>query len=258
MKNLLYLLLVLSNSMFAQFKAKETYTVYINYPDHSIRANVSNTGKKVEAKQTLTYNWYASNKVLQTKGGYEGKILDGPYTSFYLSNNLKEKGTFKMGLKDGEWISWYENGKINEITNWKKGVKNGVSKTFDKDDQLTCESCYRNNELHGTLVNYENGKVISEIKYKKGKEILPKQKKEKKEKVIIIPEKELKDLKPKKTFKEKLNSIFKKKEETEKKQPVPSEQKPKRTIKEKFASVFKKKKTTEPVITNEPKVAKKA
>jgi len=101
MKNLFYLLLVLTNTMFAQYKPKETYTVYINYPDYSIRANVSNTDKKVEAKETLTYSWYASNKMLQTKGGYEGKILDGPYISFYLSGNLKEKGTFKMGLKNG-------------------------------------------------------------------------------------------------------------------------------------------------------------
>lgn len=73
----LLLLLLCSNVVFGQMKPKETYTIYVNYPDYSIKATVSNTVKKIDVKESLLYYWYSSNKILETKGGYEGKILDG-------------------------------------------------------------------------------------------------------------------------------------------------------------------------------------
>src|SRR3954463_14354625 len=84
----------------AQDRQKGSYTVYLNNATGSIKAEVVFENKKVKAKEELTYSWYASNKIFETRGGYDGRMLDGPYTSYYLSDNLKEKGVFKNGVKD--------------------------------------------------------------------------------------------------------------------------------------------------------------
>ena len=116
------ILLIIAHPGFAQLlKQTDSYTVYINYPDYTVKTCVSNNPGKFRANEQLTYHWYASNRIMQTKGAYDGKLIDGLYTSFFLSNNLKEKGTFKNGLKNGKWISWYNSGKIDEITNWSYG-----------------------------------------------------------------------------------------------------------------------------------------
>jgi len=211
MRRLIFLLLILTNSLFAQKKAKDTYTIYVNYPDYTIKANVFNEPKKLVAKDTLNYFWYSSNKILQTQAGFDGKLLHGSYTSFYLSNNLKEKGGFKNGLKDGVWYSWFENGKVKETISWKKGVRSGAYKKFDeKGNQLLAQS-YKNGKLTGNSIEYADNKVVSTKKYKKGIEVIVKPKKKKS---VETPETKA-DIKEKKSFKDKLKSVFKKKEETD-------------------------------------------
>lgn len=225
MKRFVLLILLLPISIFAQQKQKPTFPVYINYPDYTVKADVFFEAKKISVKENLTYYWYSSNKIIETKGGYDGKILNGSYTSFYLSKNLKEKGSFKDGLKTSTWTSWNIDGKINEITTWNKGVKNGVYKKYNEFGELIKEYGFKNGELDGYKIDYEKGKVISKKKYQKGIEILPKEKKQKKssatdkkEKKSIFKKKEPQDYKvdanakPKKTVKERWNSLFKKKE----------------------------------------------
>jgi len=172
MKNSLLFLLLFTNNVNAQVQPQKTATVYLNYPDYSVKMNVLNISKKLEAKGHLTYYWYSSNRIMETQGGYDGKVLDGSYTSFYLSNNLKEKGTFKNGLKNGEWTTWFENGKIHEITSWKRGLKNGVTKTFNNNGELIKETGFKYNQLNGCMVNYDHGKVIDKKIFKKGVEVL--------------------------------------------------------------------------------------
>lgn len=213
MKKLLFLILLISNTLFAQMKQKESSTVYLNYPDYTIKTDILAGKKKIATKENLTYYWFASNKVMETKGGYDGKILSGAYTSFYLSSNLKEKGVFKNGLKNGEWITWYENGKISEIITWRKGVKFGRYMNSDNNGNLLSEACYKNDKLNGSQTNYKDGKIIEKKKYKNGVEIIKKTKETKANDAISE--------KPKNRFqavKEKIKSIFKKKEEKGKNQ----------------------------------------
>lgn len=171
-KIILLLFLVCCNTGFAQLlKQKDRYTVYVNYPDYSVKATVSNSTGRFPVNESLTYYWYSANKILQTKGDYDGKVVDGPYISFYLSNSLKEKGEFKRGLKHGKWISWYENGRINEITNWKNGMKYGVYKKFNADDSPEVMYRYKQDKLHGQQVFYKEGKPDSVRKFKYGVEV---------------------------------------------------------------------------------------
>jgi hypothetical protein len=254
----LILLLLFSNAVFGQMKPKETYTVYVNYPDYSIKATVSNKVKNIDVDESLLYYWYSSNKIIETKGGYDGKILNGSYTSFYLSSNLKEKGQFKKGIKNGEWITWFEGGKIHEISTWKKGVKSGIYKTFDDKGNKITEADYKNNKLNGCQTEYKDGKVISEKRFKNGLEIIPKEKKDvdkksdsekPKEGIKEADSKGNGNQKVKKTFKEKLKSIFKKKDKKststnttkEKPKSIPPDTKTKKTFKEKVKTLFKKK-----------------
>jgi len=232
MKHLILLTLLFSNVCFAQQKQKPTYPVYINYPDYTVKAEVFSEQKKMSVNENLTYFWYSSNKIIETKGGYDGKVLNGLYTSFYLSKNLKEKGTFKNGLKTSIWTCWNEDGKMNEITTWKKGVKCGRYKKYNNAGDLVSESSYKNGTLNGYKIDYEKGKVISKKKYKNDLEVIPKEKKQKVDSTTQAT-----------SAKKEKKSIFKKKDKETTPKVAPTD-KPKKTLKERWNSLFKKKEKT--------------
>lgn len=178
MKNIFFLFFLIAASASSQVKLKSTYPVYINYPAYTIKANVLNSSEKIGVKESLTYYWYASNKIMNTQGGYDGKILMGPYTSFYLSGNLKEKGKFKKGVKNGEWITWFENGKINQIQNWRCGVQTGVDETFNEAGELTLRQHYKRGKLIGKEITFEKDTISNLRTYKNGKKIIKREKKQ--------------------------------------------------------------------------------
>jgi antitoxin component YwqK of YwqJK toxin-antitoxin module len=162
---------VLANS---QSISKKYTTVNINEKDGYIRIMVSNKDYKIKPNETYTYYWYAYNNVMSTKGGYDGKLLQGVYSEFYATNNLKEKGQFKKGLKYGEWISWFDNGKIREISHWRNSLKNGNRKVFNENGELTLEENYSDDVFNGEVMQYNAGKMVSQKFYKHGAEYEPK------------------------------------------------------------------------------------
>ena len=221
MNRLFLFLLIISNSIFAQQKERDTYTVYINYPNYTVKANIYSELKKMSVKDTLVYYWYSSNKIMQTQGGFDGKLFHGTYTSFYLSNNLMEKGGFRNGLKTGLWNNWFENGKIKESMEWKNGLRNGGFKQFDENGNLLISTNYKKGKLNGEYIQYSGNKSISDRKYKNGKEV-----------IVVVKDKKTalikEDPKEKKTFKNKIRSVFRKKEKEESvaKTAEPAEVKP--------------------------------
>lgn len=195
---------IIATFSYGQSGVKSTYMAYVNYPDYSVKVEVNSLAStKIHAKEELEYYWYASNKIFKTKGGYDGKILSGNYTSFYLSNNLKEKGSFKGGLKNGVWISWFENGMMHEKMSWKKGLARGEYRRFNDKGELLLKANYRNGKLNGNQTTYENGKVLKKSKYKHGVEVIKK-------------EKAVKEKKAKKSLKEKFQFLLKRKPVKEK------------------------------------------
>ena len=229
MKNSLLFLLLLTNGLFAQMKPAKRYAIYVNHPDYTVKTNVLNSNKNIKPKANLIYYWYSSNKIMETQGGFDGKVLDGTYTVFYLSNNLKERGCFKNGLKHGEWITWFEDGRIHEVRIWKRGVLNGECKTYNEKGELIRIWNVRNNQLHGYEAIFENGKIVTDHCYKNGK---------------ILPEKSKENTKP--GFTEKIKSIFKKSDSSEKKTDTGSEEKSKKTK-------SKKSKKEKSPVTGKPK-----
>jgi hypothetical protein len=106
---------------------QKRYFIYLNDVEKkvSIKATVLNKAIPVKADPGATYYWYSMNKILGTQGGYEGKLLDGQYDSFYYNNNLKEQGFYKKGLPNGAWKKWDSTGTLSEITLWHRGYKEG-------------------------------------------------------------------------------------------------------------------------------------
>ena len=156
---------------YAQFsRTKNTYVVNVSAPGQLIRAEVLDEKSNIKPKERLRYFWYGSNKITETQGGYDGKLLHGQYTAFYFSNNLREKGEIRNGLKSNQWMFWYENGNVKEITTWKKGLQHGPYKTFDETGKKTLEAKFRRGMLHGHVIKYEDGKMISDQYYINDKE----------------------------------------------------------------------------------------
>lgn len=174
MKNIKYIKKLLNGFLFViyfsalgQNTNTKTTTVYINYPDYEVKAKIKTKETPIHIKDTISYFWYKSNRILKTQGGYEGKLLHGPYTSFYLNGNLKEQGQFKNGVKNGKWISWFDNGMYKGETIWCMGLKHGLCKEFNNKGNLVRVSNYKRGMLHGKMYELLDSKIISEKKYKR-------------------------------------------------------------------------------------------
>lgn len=182
---------------------KKTNSMVINLPAETINFETLRYGSDFEAKKEKTYLWFKSGKIMETEGGYEGKLLNGKYTSFYQSKALKEKGQVKKGLRHGEWRGWHPNGMLKEIVHWKRGQKHGLFQSYDESGDMMVQSKYKKGKLHGKSIigvkgnsnvrMYKNGiEVVQEkkgasakhkkpAKVKPAREKKPKDKKEKKD-----------------------------------------------------------------------------
>ncbi len=149
-------------------KKTNTFTVYINFENHSVRANVLYEAGKIKSKMGHIYYWYANNDIKKTDGGFDGKLLHGEYKSFYRNMNLKEQGSFSYGLKDGAWKSWYEDGKIHELGNYKKGKEQGEQAIYDAQGNIVSKTNFKKGIKQGKTISYQNGKVDTIVNYKKG------------------------------------------------------------------------------------------
>ncbi|WP_317897807.1 toxin-antitoxin system YwqK family antitoxin [Aurantibacillus circumpalustris] len=194
------------------------FNITINFDDYTVKTQMLSHAKDISVNNDRTYMWYAAQKIIETKGGYDGKLIHGTYRSFFLNNQLKEQGQIKYGLRNQEWKYWYADGKLKEVINWKKGVKKGSYYLYNDYGQLMAKGKFKEDKLNGWFYTYgPNGKFVDKKKYKKGDEVQTK-------------------VKTKKRFKLKLN-FFKKKK---KKEVI--EEKPKEDKKPFFKRLFRKEK----------------
>lgn len=259
---ILSLILLLAFSVCAQRFVEpdkmKAFNITVNYPDYTVKTQMLKEPKQFKPDVDLTYHWYTSQKIMETKGGYDGKLLHGTYRSFYLNDQLFESGEFKYGVKSGEWKNWYPDGKLKEITNWKKGRKNGSYMLYSDYGKLMAKGTFKDDLLTGTFTTYDNnGNLTSKRKYKKGREIIKtekvkkeKTKKEKKKRDdALAPPKEKKGLFGKKkgsteTAEAKPNEETKAKPDQrnhKNKATEPSTGKEKKSFGDKLKSLFRKK-----------------
>jgi antitoxin component YwqK of YwqJK toxin-antitoxin module len=155
---------------------KKYYEININSSDGYTKAIVASKKIRIKPNENYTYYWYSYNKIISTKGGYDGSLLHGDYVCFYANNNLREKGSFKKGLKKGKWMSWYENGKIKEIAYWSNSLRCGERKLYDESGNIILIENYKNDKFNGAVIQYQSGKITTIKYYKNGVEYFPKTK----------------------------------------------------------------------------------
>lgn len=164
------LTLFIVGSSFSQDIIPKTYTINFDRKDSCVKAEIYYENPKIRAKQGRFYHWYTKDAFNSTEGGFSGKLLHGQYSCFYGNKNLKEKGVYENGLRKGTWIRWHSNGVIAEISNWSSGLKDGVFQLFSVTGVKILEASYKNGKLHGKVTAWNEGKVITEKKYRNGKE----------------------------------------------------------------------------------------
>lgn len=213
----------------------KSFNITVNYPDYTVKTQMLKDPKKIKLDPDLSYHWYISQKIMETKGGFDGKLLHGYYKSFYLTDQLFESGEFYYGVKSGEWKNWYPDGKLKEITNWKNGRKNGKYILYSDLGVLMATGEFEKDELTGEFKTYDNfGKESSVRKYKNGKEIIKKEKVEKVKKEKKSKEKTENSTEPKKEKKKLFGNKKKSPKEKE-------EQKPEDSVKKGKKPLFKRK-----------------
>ena len=116
----------------------------------------------------LTYSWYAQDTILQTRGGYDGFVLNGAYAVFYPNKNLKEEGNFVYGLKVGEWKIWYPDGKLKSVFTWKNGKRQGKFVIYDEKAVVIQSGSYKNDLMEGSILETTPDNKTEIKKYKKG------------------------------------------------------------------------------------------
>lgn len=223
------------------------------------------------------YFWYRAQHVISTQGESSGVLLHGAFEAFYENKQLSEKGYFKKGLKNGEWLYWRNDGTLITTEKWSNGDLK-VLKRYTTDGQLSTTTKFkfgkvysefgdsvsvisRNGKrekrtiyedgrvvksetlscgrLHGTVKEYEDGKLLTKTRYKKG-EPVTKRAKEPSESNAPTEEKEKKTLKERLKRKEKSEKEPKEKKskeerpekiKTPKEPKTPKEKKPKKESK---------------------------
>lgn len=179
-----------------------TREVIVTTAEETIHAHILDEKKKIAAKPSKKYTWYTRNMLMETQGGFSGKVLHGPYQSQYRNQQVKAEGNYQYGLKDKEWRSWNKNGQLTTIYTWSKGVKNGTFSEYEN-GELVRQGRYKNGQLHCTLNEYDKGEVVNSFCYRKGKKQLPKEKAEKPAKEKQKKSPKVKEEKQAKTKKEK-------------------------------------------------------
>ena len=148
----------------------------LNFPDSTLTIYVLSESKDIKADEEKYYFWYRAGEVKYNKGGFDGKLLTGPYKVFYSDLNLKVSGEFKDGLKINRWTTWYDNGEKNTVSHYKKGVLHGKYTRYSETGQVLNTAIYKKGKLKTASRSQLKKKARKEIrKAKKEKKQLEKE-----------------------------------------------------------------------------------
>ncbi len=178
----IYLLLILTayfSTVFGQRKMDlvdlYNYKHTINNTDHKAVFQLQDKEMNLRAVKTdRNYYWYSNNQLKITQGGYEGRLLNGNYTAFYVDQSLKEQGMFENGLKVGEWKKWAPQGKLSEQATFKNGRLNGMFYKYNFSGNLVEKGAYKRGEKNGVWKTYIKLDSVVLTHYIQGKIYVPK------------------------------------------------------------------------------------
>jgi len=116
----------------------------------------------------LYYYWYDGKAIHETKGSYAGWLFDGYFKELNKSGRIIKQGCFRNGLKNGIWKEWWENGSLGSVYEWDNGIKEGELINYDSYGNILNAETYKNGQLNGPALYYQEDSLIIEKIYKKG------------------------------------------------------------------------------------------
>lgn len=150
-------------------KTSKTFVMDLNTIDYIERVSITTANpKRMTVIRAAWYYWYLNNSVHYSQEGYSGKLLHGPYTSYFKNMNIRSAGAFRYGLMKGKWKNWYPAGRIKSVSHWRNGFKCGKSVYYSEDGTLRIVEKYRKGLLHGKQKTYKNNTLIEKTKYHRG------------------------------------------------------------------------------------------
>lgn len=147
---------------------EQTSKVTTVEPDGSVTAYVLPLRREPVIDPDVTYYWFKAGRIHKTQGGFSGRLLNGHFTSFYLTKNLKEEGDFKKGTKSGLWLSWLENGVLERTAYYRNGLENGRFFTYDDSGIVKQTGRMKRGKLHGNIKTYVTQDSVASVYYKNG------------------------------------------------------------------------------------------
>ena len=226
----------LKGQQFTEPSKLKQFNITVNFDDYTVKTQMLSYEKKLRTNNERVYLWYTSQRIVETYGGYDGKLLHGRYQAFYLNYQLKESGEIHYGLKRGKWKYWYPDGHLKEEIYWHDGVKSGQYLLYNEEGRLMAKGRFKKDRLDGSFNTYsKDGTVLEKKTYKNGIEKFSRKNRrlnrkretkelEKNEERIKVPETKKSFLKEKLDIKNKLklSGIFKRKKKKENSQKQPS------------------------------------
>jgi MORN repeat variant len=159
---------------------KLTNGITKSYGDSTCVFHVAVLDDQPEPDLSKRYFWFHQGEMRSTQGQFTGKLLHGPYERFDRNGILLEKGNFDNGLRHGQWLLWYSNGNILSHYTWAEGQRTGDFELYDPQGRKTIAGSYKEGKLNGKVYYYTNGVEERTEKYRQGKLVKQRTKKQNK------------------------------------------------------------------------------
>ena len=86
----------------------------------------------------------------------------------FAAGEVDAESELQNDLLDGETVDYFPNGKVSQRLHFAAGKMHGLLRRFD-DQGVQSLSLRIKGELHGDLLTYENGQMVSQQHYVKGR-----------------------------------------------------------------------------------------
>lgn len=151
---LLFILLILSSTLFSQTK------IYLTYHSGMENKNPYSIDNLKDTNYVYVYNHEDMGYQYAFNYDFVKNIEDG-YYQIFINNILVRELFLKNHLPDKTDIRYSKKGKISGIESYANGKRNGLSKTFYDNGQLSSSAEYENDFAYLTTRYYGKGKVES-------------------------------------------------------------------------------------------------
>ena len=126
---------------------------------HDSYGSVKLEGNYLNGKKSGVWEYFSPEGILLISGNYKNGVKDGIWKDYWCSKKptLHFQVTYENGkIIDGPFESFYENGQLLMTGNYYKGRKHGIWKSYDENGEIYHQGTFRNGILVEYVYTYEN------------------------------------------------------------------------------------------------------